>query len=71
MSNRGKTLLKGHALQQEGHPTAWDSIYGWWRFDPTWGRGHCECGAAAPLGISVKAVQRWHREHKDALREAL
>jgi len=67
---KGKTLLKGHALVHEGHPSAYYPERGHWR-SPREGErrvAHCECGAAAPEGLSIKASQRWHRQHKDSLR---
>jgi hypothetical protein len=69
MSNLGKTLLKGHALSDEGavrydqhgnsvdHPFAAVPLH-----------AICQCGALSPAGISQAAAKRWHREHKDSLR---
>ncbi len=65
MSNIGKTLLAGHALQDEGKAHYTDE--GLFRWDG--GRAMCECGALAPKGVGVRAAQRWHREHKDSLRQ--
>lgn len=64
MSNIGKTLLRGHALQYEGG-LRWDSrgIY-----SPYGEYAMCQCGELSPRGISRNAAKRWHREHKDSLR---
>jgi hypothetical protein len=64
MSNLGKTLLRGHALQYEGRPRFESSGVFSFRGE----HAMCECGQLAPGGISQKAAQRWHREHKDSLR---
>lgn len=64
MSNIGKTLLPGHALQYEGKP--YFTALGQFSFHG--GRAMCECGQLAPRGISQTAVKRWHRDHKDSRR---
>lgn len=73
MSQRGKTLLKGHALIGEGCDV---QAYGRTGLIAKWDRssdrslaqGGCTCGALSPAGLSKRGRQRWHREHKDALR---
>lgn len=62
---RHASLLKGHGLKHEGRR----------RYNPdgTWdpfaaGAAKCACGAQSEPGISTKAAQQWHREHKDSLR---
>ena len=64
MSNVGKTLLRGHALRDEGRPhyTA-EGVFRW-----KGGHAKCECGLIFPAGLTQAAVQRFHREHKDSLR---
>ncbi len=64
MSNRGKTFLRGHALRDEGrlHYTA-EGVFRW-----RGGHAKCECGLLSEPGITQAAAQRWHREHKDAIR---
>ncbi len=68
LTQRGKTLLKGHALFGEGSRafTAEGRLVGSWSYNAE--RGGCQCGAVAPAGLSVSATRKWHREHKDALR---
>ncbi len=77
MTMKGKTLLKGHALVGEGHPSIRHGEDGhiWFTFGTSFGEprptvAHCSCGAASPEGLSIKGNQRWHREHKHALRLA-
>lgn len=71
MSQKGKTLLKGHTLIGEGHPSTKtvlrDGKLSFWH-EPRTKVAHCSCGAASPEGLSIKGNQRWHREHKDSLR---
>lgn len=64
MSNRGKTLVKGHTLLFEGSPCG-DAF---WKRSGT-GRGKCSCGIMSPLLPSNAARQRWHRQHKQEMRE--
>lgn len=70
MSNIGKTLLRGHALRDEGrvHYGA-DGLYvGGWPPPGATLHAACSCGLLSPPGISQTAAKRWHREHKDSLR---
>jgi hypothetical protein len=70
-TQKGKTLLKGHALMSEGHPTSRHTDLNgtpYYLYDSRSKVAHCSCGAASPEGLSIKGNQRWHREHKDALR---
>ncbi len=68
MTQRGKTLLKGHTLYGEGHGAFNDEgkFLGVLAYGVS--RGGCTCGEAAPKGWSCKRVKKWHRAHKDALR---
>jgi hypothetical protein len=68
MSERGKTLLKGHTLSYEGAPRFDDS--GHWNdaYRNGGGRAKCSCGALSPKGQGVYANRKWHRAHKDSLR---
>ena len=66
MSNVGKTMLRGHALRNEGL-----SIYDANGKQDWWGEGShglCECGQLFGPGLSQTAVKRAHRVHKDSLR---
>lgn len=67
MSQIGKTLLRGHALEGEGaYRYERDGI------TPTGyrdrGSARCSCGELSDPDISIGAAKRWHREHKDSLR---
>jgi hypothetical protein len=70
MSNRGKTLLRGHALREEGRPfTAHGTALfsGDTRFKPGEGHGLCECGAVSPILASDRQRKAWHAQHKQAV----
>lgn len=54
--------LSGHTLPFEG------KIYGYNR-TVKHGRARCSCGALSPALDSDAARKRWHREHKDEVRE--
>jgi hypothetical protein len=68
VSNIGKTLLRGHALLDEGRP--WFTAEGLfrWRLSDGTGRAQCECGELSDPGITQATAKRWHRVHKDSLR---
>ena len=71
MSNVGKTLLKGHALRDEGQPAYLsDGTFDLnWRYRRTReGRAKCSCGALSEMGVTQAEAKRWHRAHKDSLR---
>jgi hypothetical protein len=67
---RGKTLLAGHALRDEGVSRYADD-----GSELTWplrnGRAKCECGALSPLDLSLAAAKKWHSMHKDEIRKKL
>lgn len=70
MSNRGKTLVKGHALLQEGWPYRDEGMPREWRdVNPALGHGKCSCGATGPLDYSNAARKRWHQLHKQEVKE--
>lgn len=64
------TRLAGHALRGEGkactaHPTR--------KYELTHssrGRGLCSCGGKSPVLTTNGQRQRWHRDHKQAIRDA-
>ena len=64
MSNIGKTLVKGHTLLFEGQPLGID-IYA----RRGLGRGKCSCGAMSELLLSNAARKRWHKQHKEEVKE--
>ena len=65
MSNRGKTLVKGHVLLFEGKPCG-NTIYQLRGF----GFGKCSCGLSSERLGSNAARKRWHKQHKaDVLEE--
>lgn len=64
MSQVGKTLLRGHALRNEGRRRYDASGLYDWHGD----YAMCECGLLSQPGITQTAAKRWHREHKDSLR---
>lgn len=75
MSQRGTTIVRGHALRDEGAPydehgrprqTADGGVqHG--------GTGHalCECGQLSPLLASDRERKSWHRGHKAEIRDAV
>lgn len=72
MSNVGKTQLKGHGLHDEGATVyaANGRLLGYHTQAYREGRAKCRCGALSPAGLTRNAAQKWHREHKDAIRAA-
>ena len=76
MSPRGKTTVRGHALQMEGRAMARDllpvscvvqgRVFG--LTGQAIGQAVCQCGAVSPTLPSTAARQRWHREHKADVR---
>lgn len=84
MTQRGKTTVRGHALQFEGRacfPSAIPivtllrttaRVSGSTHYRLTHqseGTAYCECGAVSPTLPSTAARQRWHRDvHKPAVR---
>ncbi|MCC5574527.1 hypothetical protein IMZ11_02590 [Microtetraspora sp. AC03309] len=65
------TRLSGHTLRSEGAPFSWTQNGGRYvRTRITWtGKGLCSCGATSEELTSNNARKRWHRAHKDAIRE--
>jgi hypothetical protein len=66
------TRLPGHVLWSEGWPVETTPGHG-----PGWrslsrragpGRALCECGEMSPVLDSANGRKRWHREHKDLIR---
>lgn len=55
-------MAKGHSL--------WNTNYCGWDNDKQLRYGRCQCGAESAIVSSRAAVERWHREHKDAIRNA-
>lgn len=81
MSNIGKTLVSGHTLRHEGAPVYMPNcnrcqsgiIHSPSQKFPYGGRsGHglCSCGAYSAHEESHAARKRWHRGHKDLIRQA-
>jgi hypothetical protein len=65
MSEIGKTLLRGHALRDEGHLRYTDEGIFRWQAE----HAKCECGALSPVTVTNQyQAKRWHREHKDSFR---
>jgi len=63
--------LVGHALFNEGAPFDNNGRRIWPGNDPyPQGRGQCECGEKSAVEVSAAARKRWHREHKQAVRNA-
>ena len=63
--------LAGHTLLREGAPytragknSEWEQVYFSWT-----GQGVCSCGEYSDVLHSNNARKRWHRDHKDRLRE--
>lgn len=67
MSNRGKTLVKGHTLFREGWPCYSNGA----ECTMMWTNGHavCSCGAVSECLDSTAARKRWHRLHKQEVKE--
>lgn len=68
MSRNMNPPIKGHALLNEGHSVRIsNNLMG----TDVWSEG-CECGAkpaqAQNVWVSINAMKRWHRAHKDELR---
>lgn len=62
MSQKGKTLVKGHTLLFEGQPLGRRNLgHGCGGT----GIGGCSCGAQSPELTSGAERKRWHREHKE------
>jgi hypothetical protein len=70
MSQRGKTTVRGHALQHEGQACVpSDDPWGGYRLTyRSEGVAYCQCGAVSPTLPSTAARQRWHRDHKADVR---
>jgi hypothetical protein len=71
VSNVGKTLLKGHGLRWEGavvHDS--DGYVASSRFSTDQLHAKCACGALSPAGISRYGARKWHREHKQEIRDS-
>lgn len=62
MSEKGKTLLKGHTLFFEGQPVGGLMRNGI-------GKGKCSCGVYSSELESNAQRKRWHRQHKDDIRK--
>jgi hypothetical protein len=60
--------LADHELPWEGRVE--DSL-AYWGVRHGEGTTSCSCGEQSPVLPTTAARQRWHREHKDAIREAL
>lgn len=56
--------LPGHTLPYEGRVKSYFGLGN----GP--GRAKCSCGAESSALESTAARQRWHRQHKDEIREA-
>lgn len=67
MSQRGKTVLKGHSLLDEGAAYSIDGCRIWYtRGD---GHGKCSCGALSDPLPSNSQRKQWHRDHKELVRQ--
>lgn len=65
MTMKGKTLLSGHTLLFEGKPIdLWPYTTG----GP--GVGGCSCGERSETLATNAARKRWHKRHKEEVREA-
>ena len=73
MSTRANTRLAGHGLEGEGiaHEPGQEVEHrvcgGVW--GSRTGYGLCECGATSPVLESDSARRKWHKAHKDEIRE--
>jgi len=56
--------LVGHGLRDEGRVK--DPAGRLWNCE---GSTRCECGERSPVLPTTAARKRWHREHKDAVRD--
>jgi hypothetical protein len=56
---KGKTLLKGHALFNEGIRFGESKI----------GPANCECGAQSENLPNTSQRQNWHRAHKESIKK--
>jgi hypothetical protein len=68
------TRLAGHGLFREGKPfrVVRDSSGDWPDTAPgRMGRGRCSCGEVSPWTDSDADRRRWHRRHKDEVRETI
>lgn len=68
MSDKGKTLLRGHSLVSEGAPNF--NTKGHYRTYGEPAHAKCTCGALSPEGQTANANKKWHRAHKEAARAA-
>jgi hypothetical protein len=66
--------VAGHGLQHEGRPVlvagccGVDLTHGLRNHYDQMGHGICACGETSPCEATTAARQRWHREHKEAVR---
>jgi hypothetical protein len=65
MTKKNTNRLAGHALPYEGRIA--DRL-AYWGSRGGEGATRCSCGEESPVLPSTSARQRWHREHKDAIR---
>lgn len=64
------TRVPGHGLQFEGRYFYLGRSSGSWSYtEVNYTRARCACGELSPLGLSVNARKRWHREHKASVLE--
>lgn len=63
-------IVRGHALRSEGSAFDENGCRVNWRGTSGAGRGWCECGEMSPWFPSAADRKRWHRQHKDAARDA-
>ncbi len=74
---RGQTLLKGHTLISEGFVHFNDQGVKLSRslrlgsVRPSELHAKCSCGELSPPGISQYAAKKWHREHKQTIRDSM
>lgn len=68
-SRKGKTLVPGHTLRNEGAPHAVNERGQTVRLtEGRYGRGLCSCGELSDLLDSNAQRKRWHARHKSEVR---
>ena len=65
------TRLAGHGLFNEGAPVDDNGRRIWPDNDlHPYGRAQCECGVKSDIEPNYAARKRWHRDHKQEVRDA-
>lgn len=68
VSMKGKTLLAGHSLTNEGEAFAENGFPLSFAYRGGEGCGLCSCGEVSKWLPTRAARKRWHRTHKDEVR---